>query len=192
MQHALFMFIHRKWETDREIFTKFIDYYKNIQKKVYVSFSPFFFSLYTILDFKNFENFFKILIFPEGTNLTADTKKKSDKFAADNGLTPYEQVLHPRVTGFIHVFDEMRRNKMIDAVHDVTVAYRGGQIPENEIDFLNGKLPDEIHFYVRKFGLDEILDSNNNKAEGLIFLTDQTLEEWLKQRWRIKENFLKK
>jgi lysocardiolipin and lysophospholipid acyltransferase len=37
MQTALFIFIKRKWSTDKEIFTKFINYYKQIEKKVFVS-----------------------------------------------------------------------------------------------------------------------------------------------------------
>lgn len=37
MQTALFIFIKRKWATDKEIFTKFISYYKQIQKRVFVS-----------------------------------------------------------------------------------------------------------------------------------------------------------
>ena len=59
-------------------------------------------------------------------------------------MVTYRQVLHPRVTGFIHVFNEMNNQKMIDGVLDVTVAYRGGEIPETELKFLNGTLPDEI------------------------------------------------
>jgi lysocardiolipin and lysophospholipid acyltransferase len=37
MQTALFIFIKRKWEVDKEIFTKFINYYKQIEKKAYVN-----------------------------------------------------------------------------------------------------------------------------------------------------------
>ena len=37
MQTALFIFIKRQWQTDREILTKFIDYYKTIGKNVFVN-----------------------------------------------------------------------------------------------------------------------------------------------------------
>ena len=74
------------------------------------------------------------MIFPEGTNFTEETKSKSDKFAETNNLKPYTQVLHPRVTGFAHVYNEMKRNNMIDSVHDVTITYRGStKIPETEL-----------------------------------------------------------
>ena len=127
---------------------------------------------------------FKILIFPEGTNLTADTISKSNKFAADHNLAPYTQVLHPRVTGFIHVFNEMNRNKMIDCIHDVTVAYRGGEIPENELKFVSGALPDEIHFYIDVFEMEQIFE-NKDKLSN-----DECLEKWLGARWKTKEEFL--
>lgn len=73
---------------------------------------------------------------------------------------------------------------MIDCVHDVTVAYRGGEIPENELKFLNGALPDEIHFYFDMFDLNEVLGEHMTQE-------DSNLEKWLNQRWRSKEQFLK-
>ena len=42
MQTALFIFIKRQWQTDKEILTKFIDYYKTIGKNVFVSSTKFF------------------------------------------------------------------------------------------------------------------------------------------------------
>ena len=33
MQAALFIFIKRKWDLDQEIFNKFLNYYKQIEKK---------------------------------------------------------------------------------------------------------------------------------------------------------------
>jgi len=76
----------------------------------------------------------------------------------------------------------MNRNKMIDCVHDITVAYRGGEIPENELKFLNGLLPNEIHFYIDVFELNEIIEKDKP--------SDLCLEKWLGARWKIKEEFL--
>ena len=51
MQTALFIFIKRKWEVDKGIFTKFINYYKQIEKRAYVSlFTEYFFLLYFLND----------------------------------------------------------------------------------------------------------------------------------------------
>ena len=43
MQTALFIFIKRKWDIDREIFTNFINYYKFIEKNVMVCILYFYF-----------------------------------------------------------------------------------------------------------------------------------------------------
>ncbi|CAF0739320.1 unnamed protein product [Brachionus calyciflorus] len=141
MQTALFIFLKRKWSEDQITFNKFIDYYYSIQKS------------------------FMILIFPEGTDLTPNSIEKSNKFAEERNLSKYEYVLHPRVTGFNHIFNRMFSNDQIDCIHDVTVAYRGGIIPKGEADFL--------------------AESKGDKSENEI------LEEWINERWKIKENFLK-
>ena len=123
------------------------------------------------------------MIFPEGTNLTKETIEKSNNFALENNLKPYTQVLHPRTTGFIHLFNEMHAKNIIDCVQDVTIAYRGGKIPENESDFLYGNLPDEIHFYLDKFDSNLLIKGESPYAT--------LLENWINERWNIKENFLK-
>lgn len=161
MQAALFIFINRKWDLDRLIFTKFIDYYHSIEKKAF------------------------ILIFPEGTNLNDETKVKSDKFAHENNLEPYNYVLYPRVTGFSYVFNEMKRNDMIDSVHDVTVGYTG-DYPFSEVDFVTGKIPEEIHFFIDKYKIDEIMDVTKTDEEN-----KETLNNWLYKRWNAKEILLK-
>ena len=141
-----------------------------------------------------------MLLFPEGTYFVDETKKKSDVFAAANSLPPYDYVLHPRVSGFSHVFGEMRRLDMIDCVQDVTIAYRGGHLPFGELDLLNGLFPHEVHFYVDKFVASDILKvdrerqpqghkagiDRDNKDD------DAVLERWLCERWRLKEQLLER
>lgn len=62
----------------------------------------------------------QILLFPEGTDFTENTKARSHAFAEKNGLPKYEYVLHPRVTGFSYFLKQMRANQSIDAVYDIT------------------------------------------------------------------------
>jgi lysocardiolipin and lysophospholipid acyltransferase len=166
MQTALFIFIKRKWEVDRDIFTKLISYYKLIEKKVF------------------------ILIFPEGTDFTASSKAKSDSFALKNNVLPYEQVLHPRVTGFIHIYNEMARMDSLDFVHDVTIAYDNNVIPANELDFVRGNLPHRIHFFIEEFQCKDIIPPNIEGGNKEI--EKKMLEDWLIERWRLKEEFLVK
>lgn len=51
---------------------------------------------------------FQILLFPEGTNISENTKAKSHSFADKNGLKRYEHVLHPRTTGFSFLVEYMK------------------------------------------------------------------------------------
>jgi hypothetical protein len=54
---------------------------------------------------------FQLLLFPEGTNLTAKTKSRSDAFAEKYGLPKYNYVLHPRTTGFTFLAQHMKNSK---------------------------------------------------------------------------------
>ena len=53
------------------------------------------------------------LSFRTGTDLDANTKSKSDKYAKKMGLPEYDYVLHPRVTGFTFLVDELRKRKWV-------------------------------------------------------------------------------
>ena len=116
----------------------------------------------------------------------------------------------------------MSRTKSIDSIYDVnlceytvyelvlqsilnfilkkkvTVAYRGGKMPVTELDFLKGNLPHEIHFYTDKFdsnSLFKTIDINENVNDLSTDLTEnkkKILEEWVHQRWTVKEEFLKR
>ena len=52
-------------------------------------------------------------MFPEGTDLTEGSKKKSNDYAAKQILynRPYNYCLHPRVTGFTYLLNIMRTGK---------------------------------------------------------------------------------
>nr|XP_060610125.1 lysocardiolipin acyltransferase 1 isoform X3 [Anolis sagrei ordinatus] len=84
MQVAAFIFIHRKWEEDKKHFEKMLDYFCDIHEPL------------------------QLLLFPEGTDLTDNTKARSNAFAEKNGLLKYEYVLHPRTTGFTFIVERLR------------------------------------------------------------------------------------
>jgi len=73
----------------------------------------------------------------------------------------------------------MNINGMVNCIQDVTVAYKGGAIPQTELLFLKGNSPDEIHFYVDKFRIDEVLAGGEHSEA-----------EWLNERWLLKEKVL--
>ncbi|CAF5187634.1 unnamed protein product, partial [Rotaria magnacalcarata] len=121
-----------------------------------------------------------ILIFPEGTNLTEQTKIKSNEYAAKQTSfnASYEYCLHPRLNGFKFLLNSMRSEEILDAIDDVTIGYEGA-IPEAEIDLLKGHIPSIIHFHVKRYDLDTLPR------------TDEEIGEWLQSRWEQKENHLK-
>ncbi|XP_018120406.1 lysocardiolipin acyltransferase 1 isoform X2 [Xenopus laevis] len=154
MQVAAFIFIHRKWEDDKNHFEAMLDYFCDIKEHL------------------------QILIFPEGTDLTDNTKARSDEFAEKNKLQKYEYVLHPRTTGFTFIVDRLREGNNLDAIHDITVAYPHN-IPQTEKHILNGNFPKEIHFHVCRYPVSSVPVSK------------EELQLWCQERWKEKEDRLR-
>ncbi|XP_069350328.1 lysocardiolipin acyltransferase 1 isoform X1 [Eulemur rufifrons] len=154
MQAAAYIFIHRKWKDDKSHFEDMLDYFCDIREPL------------------------QLLIFPEGTDLTENSKARSNDFAEKNGLQKYEYVLHPRTTGFTFVVDHLREGKNLDAVHDITVAYPHN-IPQSEKHLLQGDFPMEIHFHVHRYPIDTLPTSKED------------LQLWCHKRWEEKEERLR-
>ncbi|XP_054894622.1 lysocardiolipin acyltransferase 1 [Poeciliopsis prolifica] len=154
MQVACFVFIQRRWEMDKAHLENMLDYFCDIREPL------------------------QLLLFPEGTDLTEDTKEKSNAFAAQNNLPQLEYVLHPRSTGFTFIVDKLRKGDNLDAVHDITVAYPKN-IPQTEQHLVLGEFPREIHFHVRRYPVSSLPSSS---AE---------LESWCRERWAEKESRLR-
>jgi hypothetical protein len=55
--------------------------------------------------------YFQILLFPEGTDLTAGSQQRSHQFASTHKLERYYQVLHPKTTGFVFLARRMRQSE---------------------------------------------------------------------------------
>lgn len=64
-----------------------------------------------------------LLIFPEGTNLSGNTRKRSAAWAAKTGIKDFEHVLLPRALGLHFCLTELRGT--VDWVYDCTIAYEG-------------------------------------------------------------------
>ncbi|XP_023649044.1 lysocardiolipin acyltransferase 1 isoform X1 [Paramormyrops kingsleyae] len=154
MQVACFVFIQRRWEQDRRHLGDMLDYFCAIREPL------------------------QLLIFPEGTDLTENTRARSDDFAEKNGLPRYEYVLHPRTTGFTFIVDTLRKGDNLDAVHDITVAYPEN-IPQTERHLILGQFPQEIHFHVQRYPASELPDSA------------EQLQAWCQARWAEKEQRLR-
>ncbi|XP_061115013.1 lysocardiolipin acyltransferase 1 [Conger conger] len=154
MQVASFIFIQRRWEDDRQHMENMLQYFCHIREPL------------------------QLLMFPEGTDLTENTRARSDDFAQKNGLPKYEYVLHPRTTGFTFIVDTLRKGDNLDAIHDITVAYPQN-VPQTERHLVLGLFPREIHFHVRRF-----------PAAGLPPAGPE-LQAWCRERWAEKERRLR-
>ena len=64
-----------------------------------------------------------LMIFPEGTNLSANTRKGSKKWAEKQGVPDLQHLLLPRSTGLQYCLQELEGT--IDWVYDCTMAYEG-------------------------------------------------------------------
>ena len=64
-----------------------------------------------------------LLIFPEGTNLSANTRKGSVKWAEKQGIPDMKHQLLPRSTGLFFCLQQLQGT--IEFVYDCTIAYEG-------------------------------------------------------------------
>jgi len=64
-----------------------------------------------------------LLIYPEGTNLSANTRAKSKAWAEKNNFSDLKRQLLPRSTGLLFCLQELRGT--VDWLYDCTVAYEG-------------------------------------------------------------------
>jgi len=64
-----------------------------------------------------------LLLFPEGTNLSSNGRRKSAAWAEKSGLKDAEHLMLPRSTGMYFCLTELKGT--VDYVYDCTVAYEG-------------------------------------------------------------------
>jgi lysocardiolipin and lysophospholipid acyltransferase len=152
MQESMFWFLSRNWKVDQPNIDRMLRH--NHNKKYPV----------------------QLLIFPEGTDKTEYTTRRSDEFAAKNNLEPLKHLLYPRETGFVYVAKALRELGDIDAVYDVTLAY-SPTVPQTELSVFTG-FPTEFHVNIRRFDLEDVPRE------------DAELSKWLRQRWIAKEKLL--
>lgn len=156
MQMACFVFIQRRWEDDRLHLERMLSYFCDIREPL------------------------QLLLFPEGTDLTENTRARSDEFATKNGLPKFEYVLHPRTTGFTFIVETLRKADNLDAVHDITVAYPKN-IPQTGRHLILGHFPREIHFHVRRYPVASLPSSSSSSS------STTELQAWCQERWAEKE-----
>lgn len=160
MQFYNFIFLSRKWEQDRYKFKKHLDHLKNPQDPMW------------------------LLIFPEGTNLSAVTREKSASWSKKTGIPDMKHQLLPRTTGLQFCLQEMRAST--NWLYDCTIAYEG--VPKGlygqdiftlKSSLFEGRPPKSVNMYFRRFKISEIP-----------YQDDEQFQSWLLNRWREKDYML--
>ncbi|KAK0410304.1 hypothetical protein QR680_005055 [Steinernema hermaphroditum] len=156
MAASQFIFLQRNAEEDKQRLTQAIDYYAGVGGT------------------------YQILLFPEGTDKSPWTTKKSDEFAKKNGFRELKNVIYPRTAGFLHLLEKMRKENYVSYIYDVTVAYPTN-IVQSEVDLvLKGQAPKDVHFDFRKIDI-----ANVPKSEA-------ELNKWLNEIWVAKDERLER
>ncbi|KAJ5888923.1 acyltransferase-domain-containing protein [Penicillium taxi] len=125
-----------------------------------------------------------LLIFPEGTNLSINTKRRSDEFGLKQGYPSFNHVILPRSTGLFFCLQQLRGT--VEWVYDSTIAYEGppkGSYPDKYFTlrstWLQGRPPTSVNMHWRRFAVADIP------------LEDQhEFDEWLRARWAEKDELM--
>lgn len=155
-----FIFLARNWEEDQRRFKKALSRLNNATQPMW------------------------LIIFPEGTNLSATTREKSKAWAAKNNLQDMKHQLLPRSTGLKFCLNELKDTT--EWLYDCTIAYEGvppGQFGQDiftlRSTFFEGRPPKSVNMHWRRFHINDI-PIQNTKA----------FEVWLRNRWREKDYML--
>ncbi|KAL4985640.1 hypothetical protein BDW68DRAFT_189472 [Aspergillus falconensis] len=125
-----------------------------------------------------------LLIFPEGTNLSINTKRRSDAYGAKNGFPPLRHQVLPRSTGLFFCLQQLRET--VEWVYDCTVGYEGpprGSYADKYFTlrstYVQGRPPTSVNMYWRRFAVADIPLDNQ-----------QEFDAWLRARWTEKDELL--
>ncbi|EEB15395.1 1-acylglycerol-3-phosphate acyltransferase, putative [Pediculus humanus corporis] len=153
MQTCSFIFVHRNWSRDKFLINQMINYLNNS------------------------DQLYQVLIFPEGTDLTEDTIRKSHKYADEKNYERYYKVLHPKTSGFAFIVQKMKTGGQLKAIYDITIGYPK-TIPISERDLIKGKFPEEVHLHVKRY------------SSRILPHQEKDLKKWLRSIWKGKEMLL--
>lgn len=126
---------------------------------------------------------YQLILFPEGTNLSANTRNKSIKYAEKVNKQPFKNVLLPHVTGLYTIIKTLSSCKY---VYDVTIGYSGVKRHEYAQDiytmkrvFLEGISPRCIDIHITVVKVEDIPMGNIDE-----------FSDWLFQRWKVKDDLM--
>lgn len=125
-----------------------------------------------------------LMIFPEGTNLSANTRARSKKFAEQSGIEDMRHQVLPRSTGLQFCLQELQGT--VEYLYDVTIGYEGvpagrygAEIFTLRSVYFQGRTPKSVNMHWRRFKVSELpLDDKD------------AMHKWVMDRWREKDELL--
>ncbi|KAI7538992.1 acyltransferase-domain-containing protein [Hortaea werneckii] len=125
-----------------------------------------------------------LLIFPEGTNISGNTRQGSRKFSEKSGITDMRHQLLPRSTGLQFCLQELHGT--VEYLYDCTIGYEG--IPTGTYGqdiftlrsvYFQGRPPKSVNMHWRRYKVSEIPVDDK-----------EAMSQWVLQRWREKDELL--
>lgn len=125
-----------------------------------------------------------LILFPEGTNLSSNTRRKSDLYCDKIKMKHLECCLLPHSTGLYHSLLSLQSS--LDVLYDVAIGYSGLKKEEyGELVyriknfFIEGKPPKLVDIHFRAFKINEIPLENQD-----------VFSDWLFKVWYEKDRML--
>nr|POE56771.1 putative acyltransferase [Quercus suber] len=125
-----------------------------------------------------------LLIFPEGTNISANTRASSVKYSAKSGIPDMKHQLLPRSTGLQFCLQQL--GTTVEYLYDCTIGYEG--IPDGcygqdvftlRSVYFQGRPPASVNMHWRRYAVSSLpLDDHD------------AMYEWTMQRWREKDELM--
>lgn len=127
---------------------------------------------------------YSLILFPEGTNLSSNTRQKSAAYAEKVGRKPFQNVLLPHTTGLRTSLRLLKPS--LESVYDVTIGYSGvkkeqyGELVYRLPNiFIEGKSPKLVDIHIRAFNVADIPTED-----------EEEFTDWLYKVWKEKDEMM--
>lgn len=125
-----------------------------------------------------------LLLFPEGTNLSKDTRRESAEFSEKRKFPDFRHVIIPRTKGFQLCLQELRGS--VEWIYDCTIAYEGvppggygSEIFTLRSVYFQGRPPTSVNMHWRRFRIADLPVDDHD-----------AMFTWIMDRWREKDDLI--
>lgn len=170
MESMRYLFLSRSWETDEDYLEQMLRYMMKSGESQ------------------------TVLIFPEGTDLSASNRARSQAYAQRTGMPIFHHVLNPRTTGLVALI-RMFGAGNVEEVIDLTLGYTyyaPGERPA-EMCLVNGRCPRKVHLLIHLYRFGTVMDqagANSLESVSVAPRAEEAFATWVHERFMEKEQLL--